>query len=392
MSPPVYQRGARDPRPLVAHVVFRFDYGGLENGVANLINGLQAESFRHAVVALTTADGLRGRIARSDVGFHSLNKRPGKDPGAYLRLYRLLRDLRPAIVHTRNLGTIDGAVIACLAGVPYRIHGEHGWDVIDPEGTSSKYRALRRLANPAIDRFITVSQELECWLTTNVGIPAGKVQRICNGVDTDKFRPSEHALRRLLPAAQFPPEAIVVGTVTRFSAIKDPLNLVRAFIEARKTTAAERLRLVMIGDGEVRHSAQAQLRDAGLAEAAWLPGSREDVAELMREMDIFVLGSRREGISNTILEAMATGLPVIATRTGGNSELVEHGVTGRLVPTEDALALANTLKDYVREREMRYSHGRAGRERAVREFSLRRMLSDYGALYGRRPDARRDVA
>src|SRR5580658_2242095 len=118
-----------DTRPLIAHVVFRFDYGGLENGVANLINGLQEDSFRHAVVALTTVEGLRRRIARTDVAFHSLHKRPGKDPGAYLRLYRLLRSLRPAIVHTRNLGTIEGAVIGRLAGVPYRIHGEHGWDV-----------------------------------------------------------------------------------------------------------------------------------------------------------------------------------------------------------------------------------------------------------------------
>jgi sugar transferase (PEP-CTERM/EpsH1 system associated) len=381
-----------DTRPLIAHVVFRFDYGGLENGVANLINGLQEDSFRHAVVALTTVEGLRRRIARTDVAFHSLHKRPGKDPGAYLRLYRLLRSLRPAIVHTRNLGTIEGAVIARFAGVPYRIHGEHGWDVIDPEGKSPKYRALRRFMNPSIDRFVTVSHELERWLTSTVGIPAAKIQRICNGVDTDKFRPRAGVSRRPLPLAQFPADAIVVGTVTRFSAIKDPLNLVRAFVEARKAPAGERLRLAMIGDGELRHSAESMLREAGIAHAAWLPGSRDDVAELMREMDIFVLGSMREGISNTILEAMATGLPVIATATGGNAELVEHGVTGCLVPPGDALAIANALSDHVRDEELRTAHGRAGRERAVRDFSLRRMLAEYGALYGQRREARREVA
>jgi sugar transferase (PEP-CTERM/EpsH1 system associated) len=382
-----------DTRPLVAHVVFRFDYGGLENGIANLINGLNAESFRHAVVALTTVEaGLRSRIATPDVGFHSLHKRPGKDPGAYLRLYRLLRTLRPDIVHTRNLGTIEGAVIARLAGVPYRIHGEHGWDVTDPDGKSPKYRALRRVANPAIDRFITVSRELERWLTATIGIPAGKVQRICNGVDTDRFRPRENEPRRLLSTPQFPADAIVIGTVIRFSAIKDPLNLVRAFIQARKSPAGERLRLAMIGDGDLRDSALTQLRQAGLSEAAWLPGSRNDIADIMREMDVFVLGSRREGISNTILEAMASGLPVIATATGGNSELVEHGVTGRLVPTGDPLAIASALGDYARDAELRTAHGRIGRERAVRDFSLRRMIADYGAVYERRGDARREVA
>jgi sugar transferase (PEP-CTERM/EpsH1 system associated) len=381
-----------DARPLVAHVVFRFDYGGLENGVANLINGLQEDSFRHAVVALTTVEGLRSRIARPDVAFHSLHKRPGKDPGAYLRLYRLLRTLRPEIVHTRNLGTIEGAVIARLAGVPYRIHGEHGWDVIDPEGKSPKYRALRRFANSSIDRFVTVSHELEHWLTSTVGIPAGKIRRICNGVDTDKFRAREGALRRMLSWAQFPADAIVVGTVTRFSAIKDPLNLVRAFIEARKAPGGERLCLAMIGDGDLRHSAQAQLREAGIADHAWLPGIRDDVADLMRELDIFVLGSLREGISNTILEAMASGLPVIATATGGNSELVDEGVTGRLVPPGNALAIANVLNDYVRDAGLRAAHGRAGRQRALRDFSLRRMLADYGALYGRGGDARQEVA
>lgn len=381
-----------DARPLVAHVVFRFDYGGLENGVTNLINGMPPDSFRHAVVALTTAEGLRNRIKRPDVEFHSLHKRPGKDPGVYLRLYRLLKALRPGIVHTRNLGTIEGAVIARLAGVPHRIHGEHGWDVIDPAGQSHKYRALRRFASSSIDRFVTVSRELEDWLTCSVGIPARKITRICNGVDTVRFHPRDGEDRRVLPEAQFPPDAIVVGTVTRFSAIKDPLNLVRAFIEARKAPGGDRLRLAMIGDGDLRAVAQAQLRTAGLTDAAWLPGSRDDIPDLLREMDVFVLGSLREGISNTILEAMASGLPVVATATGGTSELVEPGITGQLVPPGNSRAIAIRLEEYARDAELRAGHGRSARERVVREFSLDRMLSDYAALYDRHANVRGEAA
>jgi hypothetical protein len=153
-----------DPRPLIAHVVFRLDYGGLENGVVNLINGLPEGEFRHAVVALTEATGFRDRIRRADVSVHALGKHPGNDPAMLVRLFRLLRMLRPAIVHTRNLATLEGALLARIAGAPVRIHGEHGWDVHDPEGASRKYRTLRRLLNPAITRFVAVSTELQQWL------------------------------------------------------------------------------------------------------------------------------------------------------------------------------------------------------------------------------------
>ena len=383
-APPREAPAARDSRPLIAHVIFSFDYGGLENGVVNVINGLPADRFRHAVVALTTATDFRQRIRDPGVKVYALGKRSGKDPLAYLRLYRLLRALRPSIVHTRNRSTIEGSLLARLAGVPYRIHGEHGWDVFDPEGASRKYRILRRLLDPAIDRFVVVSRELESWLTARVGIRPSKVTRICNGVDTETFQPREGRERRILPASRFPPGCVVVGTVTRFSAIKDPLNLVEGFIEARRAAApgAAALRLVMIGDGALRAEAESRLAAAGLAEDSWLPGSRDDIPELMRDFDLFVLGSRREGISNTILEAMSSGLPIIATAAGGNPELITNGKSGRLVEPGSSTELAAALLEYSRDASLREMHGRAGRHRVLTEFSLRRMLSDYEALYG----------
>lgn len=371
----------RDRRPHIAHVVFSFDYGGLENGVANVINGLADESFRHSIIALTSASSFRRRIRKADVSVHLIEKKPGKDPAAYVRLYRLLRRLKPAVVHTRNLSTLECALVARIAGVPARIHGEHGWDVFDPDGTSRKYRLLRRMVDPAVDRFVTVSEELQRWLTGTVGISARKVQRICNGVDTGLFRPRGAEARTLLPAGRFPAGSVVVGSVTRFSAIKDPLNLVRAFIAARQDAAGAALRLVMVGDGALRGEAEALLEQSGAAGAAWLPGSRDDVAAVLRELDVFVLGSRREGISNTVLEAMSSGLPVIATATGGNFELVRDGATGRLVPPGDAQALARAMLDYARDGALRGAHGSAARLRVETEYSLERMLAAYHALY-----------
>jgi sugar transferase (PEP-CTERM/EpsH1 system associated) len=382
-----------DPRPLIAHVVFRLDYGGLENGVVNVINGLPEAEFRHAIVALTVATEFRHRIRRADVSVHALGKRAGNDPAMLVRLFKLLRSLRPAIVHTRNLATIEGALLARLAGAAVRIHGEHGWDVHDPEGTSPKYRALRKLLNPAITRFVAVSSELERWLVETVGIAPGKVERICNGVDTALFSPAPAGGgRRLLTAAGFAPDSVVVGSVTRFSAIKDPLNVVRAFIAARRDAAGSRLRLVMLGDGELKAAADQMLRDAALAHDAWLPGSRDDVPQLLRELDVFVLGSAREGISNTVLEAMATGLPVIASATGGNLELLEDGVSGHLVTPREPQALAQALLAYARDPALRAAHGAAARTRAEQRYSLAGMIDAYRSLYKSQCSAAREAA
>lgn len=378
--------------PLIAHIIFRLDYGGLENGLVNIVNGLPESEFDHAIIALEDIRGFRDRIRRRGVEFFALNKRPGKDPSTYLRLYRLLRSLRPTLAHTRNLGTIEGAWVASLAGVPVRVHSEHGWDEFDPHGTNRKHHLLRRVASPAIDRFVAVSKEIENWLGDTVGVRRDKVTRICNGVDTSRFRPRDAHVESILSTDRFPLGSIVVGSVTRFNAIKDPLNLVKAFILARRDPAGSRLRLVMAGDGQLRQAAELLLREAGEADAAWLPGSRDDIPQLLRAMDVFVLGSLREGISNTVLEAMATGLPVIASASGGNLELIQDHATGRLVKPAASDELAAALLEYARTEELRVAHGRAARLRVEREYSLERMLADYRTLYHGVCFARRERA
>lgn len=367
--------------PLIVHVVFRLDYGGLENGLVNLVNACAGAGARHAIVALTEATAFKGRVQES-VPVYEIGKRPGKDFRAYFRLYKLFRRLRPSIVHTRNIGTLDCALVALLARVPVRIHGEHGWDVHDPDGTSSKYRWMRRILFPLVHRIVTVTEDLRRWLIDSVGVPEGKVLVIRNGVDTVKFRPAESEASG--PRAERErSEELVIGSVTRFSAIKDPLNLVEAFVlvAARRAADDPPLRLVMVGDGELRERAIERLEQAGLAAAAWLPGSRDDVPALLRELDLFVLGSLREGMSNTVLEAMASGLPVVATDTGGNRELVEPGRTGALIPPGDSAALAEAIERYVSEPELIVLHGREARAQAVQRFSIAAMVAGYRALY-----------
>ena len=369
-----------DAPPIVVHIVFRLDYGGLENGVVNILRGLADGELRHIVVALTEATEFAKRLP-SGVDVHTIGKQPGKDPRAYVRLYRLLRRLKPGIVHTRNIGTIDCALVAFLARVPVRIHSEHGWDVADPDGTRFKYRWMRRVMAPMIHRFVTVSEDLAQWLVGTVSIPKKKVERLYNGVDTRRFCPAQGETRSVLPKTLGKPGSVVIGSVTRFSPIKDPMNLVSAFMAVAGKRSKDDIVLAMIGDGELHKDATSALADAHLGDRSWLPGARDDIPDLLQAMDVFVLGSLREGISNTILEAMASGLPVVASDTGGNRELIVDGVNGFLVPPGDSGALAEAIDRYAADSSLRRSHGEASRRRAASDFSLTSMIDRYRSLY-----------
>ena len=254
-------------QPLLAHVVFRFGVGGLENGIVNLINHLPRERWRHAIVSLTdVSPEFTARITRSDVRYVELGKHPGHLVREYPRLLREFKALRPAIVHTRNLAALEAVVPAWAAGVPVRIHGEHGWDIQDPEGRRRRYRLVRRLYRPFVHHYIALSQHLAEYLQYQVGIAEQSISQVYNGVDTERFFPGAPATIAGCPF--HPSEHWLIGSVGRLEAIKDPLNLAQAFIRTRKLhpAAAERLRLVIVGDGALRQPLEALLCAAGVRE------------------------------------------------------------------------------------------------------------------------------
>ncbi len=371
-----------DSRPLVAHVMYRFDTGGLENGIVNLINHMPADRYRHAVIALTKVTDFRQRIQRDDVEFISLNKTPGHGIWLFPRLFALFRRLRPAIVHSRNLAALEAQLPAWAAGVPVRIHGEHGRDVGDLDGSNVTYQRVRRFYRPFVNYYLALSQDLREYLTTQIKIPENKVLQVYNGVDSDRFHPA--GLDHSIPGCPFSRcDHWIVGTVGRMQTVKDQPMLVRAFIRALEIdpSLSGRLRLVMIGDGPLRAECK-QLLDAGrISDLAWLPGERSDVAEIMGGLDCFVLPSLAEGISNTILEAMASGLPVIATAVGGNADLVTSGITGQIVPAGDPEALAEQLVKLAKAPSQAKTMGQLGRERVEERFSMNAMVAAYLNTY-----------
>jgi len=376
---------AVDGRPLVVHVVYRFDTGGLENGVVNLLNHMPAERYRHKVVALTEVSDFRLRIARTDVECIALRKPPGHGIWQFAKLYRLFRRLRPQIVHSRNLAALEAQLPAWAAGVPVRIHGEHGRDMGDLDGSNRSYQRVRRLYRPFVHHYLALSRDLASYLAHDVRVQADAITHACNGVDTAVFRPAVGGPRAIAGCPFDPLTHWIVGGVGRMQPVKDPLSLAQAFVRALAMAPAlrPRMRLVMVGDGPLRAPVQAYLEGAGAASLAWLPGERQDISDIMRGLHAFALPSLAEGISNTILEAMASALPVIATAVGGNAELVLRGQTGEIVPAAAPPGLALRLVEMASNPRRSRSMGYLGRERVCCSFSLQSMVATYQSVYDR---------
>lgn len=370
-------------RPLIAHVLYRLDTGGMEHMLVTLINQT-CQHYRHVVICLEGYGALRDRIQPDDVSCMSLDKKSGKDWRCYFRLWRVLRNLSPDLVHTYNVGAVDVAPVARLAGVRHVVHAERGRDAADPRGERRKYRLLRRWLLPFIDRYLTVSGDLQNWLIEKVGIPPSRVLCIPNGIDVSAFSAIAHETdARPLLGTFAPPGTVLIGTVGRLDAVKDHAGLITAFRILCETLPheRERLRLVLVGGGSRHAALESQIARDELSEQVQLLGNRNDVAALLAELDVFVLSSIAEGMPGVVLEAMASGLPVVATDVGGVGEVVVAGVTGTLVAASNPKGLAEALAGYVLDDGLRTSHGKAGRERAETQFSLQTMLSAYIALY-----------
>ena len=367
---------ALHPLPLVVHLVYRLDFGGLETVLAECVNRIPATKYRHAIVCLTDYTAFADKITQPGVQIFALHKAPGLGLGTHAAFWKLMRQLRPAILHTYNLSAIEYVFTATLARVPVRVHAEHGRDLSDPEGKNRKHNMLRRLLIPFIDCFVPVSRDLRQWLTKTIGVPDAKNLLINNGVDTGQFR------AQLTSSPAEAPAAFVVGTVGRIQDVKNQKGLVDAFARLIALLPQERgrLRLHIIGDGPLLPQIRAQVEAAGIADRVWFAGSRSDIAELMRGFSVFALPSFAEGTPVTLLEAMATSLPVVASRVGGIPDVVTDE-SGVLTAATDIEAIAAALMQYYQRPDVAARHGGAGRRTIEQHYSIAAMLTDYTRLY-----------
>ncbi len=373
---------------LIAHIVFSLDTGGLENGLVNLINRGTTDEFKHMVICLTNSGRFSQRISVPSVPIIELDKPPGHSLRTYIRLRNIIKEYRPSVIHSRNLAALEAQISTLgLAGM-VRIHGEHGRDINDPLGTNWKYNALRRVSRLWIDQYFAVSRELSQWLETRVGVPPTRIVQQCNGVDCHEFSPrsTNSTVPSVVPEAFARKDQKTIGTVGRLVPIKDQLTLVRAFALAEPQLKARGIdaRLMIVGDGPLRELLHAEAANQGVDHLTWFAGDRDDVNRLLKCMDVFVLPSIAEGVSNTLLEAMATGLPVISTAVGGAPDIIEPEVDGYLVNVGDDQKMAERIVHILSETEAATDMGLNARRKVDRDYSwpvtVHRYLDVYRTL------------
>ncbi len=356
----------------VLHILHSFGIGGLEKGIAMLINHASPE-FEHVILCLTQT-GDSSKLIPLDTKIYEMHKSPGNSIVFLGKLAAAIRGIRPDVVHTRNWSGMDGVIAARLAGCSCVIHGEHGWGMDDAQGKLRKRQVVRRVLSLGVRELTAVSEQIKAWLEHEVGV-FRPVTRIYNGVEV----PAGHgptvtsALRRELG---LPDDVLLVGTVGRLDPIKDQAGLVRVFQEVKRRIPSSHL--VLVGDGPEREKLQS-LRTKGIH----LLGMRTDVAAILPQLDLFVLPSLNEGISNTILEAMAAGLPIVATAVGGTPELIRHEENGLLISAQDYPALSRALVHYLVDEQLRAAHGERNRCLVLEKFSVPTMIAGYEMVWRR---------
>jgi sugar transferase (PEP-CTERM/EpsH1 system associated) len=365
----------------IMHIVDTLAVGGLQNGLANLIDRMETSRFEHVVCAMRPID--EANMQRFFPGRARVMSLSTEESASRFQIWTLARKIRavePDIVHTRNWGTGEGQLAARYVGGCRCVHSEHGidWDTTTNE---PKRRILfRRMAFQLADRVLSVSYQLRDLHARRTGFPARKIAVIHNGVDSRLFFPDASVRGRVRRELGVGEDELCLGCVGNLIPVKDHITLLKAVDEFAK--GGRPWRLLIAGDGpEFSKLAEFVNGHEIWKDRITFLGRSSSVPELLKAMDVYISSSLTEGISNSVLEAMATGLPVVVTATGGNPEVVVDGESGLLFPVGDWLRLANHLRSLEAQRELRTVLGQRALRRVREEFSIDSMVGNYTRTY-----------
>ncbi len=350
--------------------------GGAEKLMPRFLAHFDRNRFTPAVACLYGGDGpIADDIRALDIPVTDLGMTAKWRLDALWRLYRLLRHERPVILHTSMFhANLSGRVLGRLAGVPIIITWRHS-----PSIGGALRELLNRWTVRLDDRIVATCELVRQIEIEHAQVPSDKVITIYNGIDMERSAASPLAATRIRQAFNIPADALLLGSVGRMHRSKDFGNLLTAMVQVRKRIPA--VWLLLVGDGELRSELESRAQTLGLSSVVTFTGIRDDVPDILAALDIFVLPSRWEGLPLVVLEAMAAGLPVVATAVGGTPEVVVDGVTGLLVPPRDPAALAQAITRLLRNPDLRRKMGRAGRERVTEHFSVEQMVRKTESLY-----------
>ena len=366
----------------VVHVVESLAVGGLERVVLSLAGWQRRRGDAIRIVCLFDEGAMSGQARAAGIGVQAIGKHPGLDLRAVQALRVALRDDAVDVLHTHNAAAHYHAVPAALGlGLKRVLNTRHGMGA--PQG--ARRERLYQLAVRGADAVVFVSRAgLAHFVQRAGGVPPRKAHVIANGVDVAAIGARQDDVRRaLLTRLGRPSETMLIGTVGRLDPVKDHATLLQAMQRLR--AGGHAADLVLVGDGATREALAARAKSLQIDGHVHFLGMRDDVHSLLPAFDLFALSSITEGYSLALVEAAAAALPIVATRVGGNADIVGDGVTGLLVEPRDAAALADALARLLDDRELRLAMGQAGRAWALEHGSIDAMGRAYDALY--QPDA-----
>lgn len=365
-----------DARPRILTLLVGFGVGGAEQLVLDTAPRLRARGFDLRAAALKGPGPLLPELEAAGVPGVALGARHRGDLAVLLRLAALLRSERIDLLHSHLFfANLAGRIAGRLAGVPVILSGQHDTDV----WMRPHHRLIERLTARLADRVITCSEAVRAWEIDVIGQPAAKVTTLRNAI-VPPAEPGEAERRAARASLGAAPDDLVVGTLGR---LDEPKKGLQFFIDAAAAVAARvpRARFVVAGDGPARADLEARAARAGLGDRLRFAGERRDVPRLLSAYDLFVQPSLWEGFGLTLVEAMAVGKPVVATRVGGIPEIVRHGRDGVLVPPGDVAALAGAIVELLDDPARRSAFAAEGRHRARTEFHIDRLVGETAALY-----------
>jgi len=363
----------------IAHVVYSFGTGGIENGIVNIINNINNEKFYHIICCLTKTGNFEDRLLFDNYIIYSLNKKNGNDIIIPIKLIKIFRFHNVDIVHLRGWPTlIEGVIAALISRVQSIIYGFHGKTASEVNGSKFIRKFAEKFALKFVDKVITLSDIMKISYSNYLDMDCKFIDVIHNGVDTNKFRqmPERDRIRCDFGIQNYD---IVIGSIGRIDPVKDFDTLLRSFKTILENYS--NVKLIIVGSGTELKRLKRVAFDLGINENTIFTGHRDDIHKILNVIDIYAQTSTYEGFSNTILEAMSTSLPIVATNVGGNSFIVKDKENGFLVEVGLEDQLCEKLSVLISSAELRKNFGRLSRSIVLEKFSIIKTVGDYEQFY-----------
>lgn len=360
------------------YLVQSFSAGGAENLTVILSKELKKSNINPMVCALEGRGPLVEYLKENNIPCFHLGKKSGKDPWVLIRLWQLIRRNKIDILHTQNIGPLIYGYFGTQFGKrPLLVHTEHTRLEMEIEASKKYLYYVYGLMLNRVDAFVSIAFHISEYVERRFGISSDKVVTIPNGVDLNRFKLSEmsYSKNEFLKSEKGP----VLGIVAGLRREKDHSTLIEALKEVSRIYPE--IKLLIVGSGQLEKELRQKVEDLNLNRNVWFLGHRSDIPAILNALDLFVLTSLYEGLPLCLLEAMAAGKPVVATRVYGNVDVIEDGVTGLLVPPKNPVKLAEAILELLVDRERMANMGNAGRKVVEENYDLNEMVEAYKRIY-----------